>query len=455
MNLKSKIGIGVFIVFTILVSFIPELDYLGKLSFIIFVLALGLFIFTKLPAGLAAWLVLALGVLLGLPEDIMFNAFTHDVVWLMIGAFIIAGVLNESGFLDGLKSWVINNCQTKGRVTFFTFLVILILSVIVPSTSARASVMLPIYEVLTDRFSQHKKFFGLAIPVLIIMAANTTLLGAGSHLVGISILQAQTGESISYMEFLVYALPFGLLITYITFVILKFLYFKDFNYKIKTEPVQKLPYTKKEKLTLFLVSVTILLWLTEALHGFDIAYVTMLMSLIMMAPQLNLISWKKGLSSISWSLIFFVAGATTLGALLVEYGVTTYFQEVLLTGFNQLENISVFVVLLFVVAISVLSHLLMPSHTTRAAVLIPVLIIVAETFSVNPVAMVFISLIGINFCVTFPVSSKSLLIFYEGAEGSFSTEDLFKLSMILMPIYIILMIMIYYMYWQHVGLNIF
>lgn len=455
MNLKSKIGIGIFTIFTLLVSAIPELDYLGKLSLIIFVLALGLFIFTKLPAGLAAWLVLVIGVLLGLPENIMFNAFTHDVVWLMIGAFIIAGVLYESGLINRLSQWVINNCTTKGKVTFFTFIVIMILSVIVPSTSARASVMLPLYEILTDRFNQHQKFFSLAIPVLIIMAANTTLLGAGSHLVGISILQAQTGESISYIEFLIYAFPFGLIISYITYVIIKWLYFKDFNYTIKTKDVEKMPFTTKEKLTFCLVVITILLWLCEPIHGFDIAYVTMLMSLIMMLPQLNLITWKKGLSSVSWSLIFFVAGATTLGSLLVEYGVTTYFQEVLLKGFNQFDSMNVFLVLLFVVLISVISHLLIPSHTTRAAVLIPVLLIIAETFNVNPVAMVFISLIGINFCVTLPVSSKALLIFYEGTKDSFTSKDLFKLSMILMPIYVVLMIVTYYIYWQHLGLKFF
>ena len=455
MNKKFKVGVGLFIVFTLLVSAIPELDYLGKLSLIIFVLALGLFIFTKLAAGLAAWIVLALGVLLGLPEDIVYKAFTHDVVWLMIGAFIIAGVLYESGLIDRLSQWVINNCQTKGRVTFFTFLVIIILSVIVPSTSARASVMLPLYEILTDRFYHHKKFFGLAIPVLIIIAANTTLLGAGSHLVGISILQAQTGETISYIDFLIYALPFGLTMSYITYIIIKRLYFRDFNYTIKTKVIKKKPFTKKERITFCLVIVTILLWLTEPLHGFDIAYVTLLMSLIMMVPQLNLISWKKGLSSISWSLIFFVAGATTLGGLLVDYGVTTYFQEVLLSGFNQFESINVFILLLFVVMISVISHLLIPSHTTRAAVLIPVLLIIAETFTINPITMVFISLIGINFCVTLPVSSKALLIFYEGAKDSFTSKDLFKLSMILMPIYVVLMIVTYYIYWQHLGLNFF
>ena len=212
MTRKFKVLGIVFLLITVLISLSEELDYLGSLSFIIFIFSLGMFIFSSLPAGLVAWLSLCAGVLLGLPEEIIFESFNIDIVWLMIGAFIIAEVLVKSGLLGRLTHWIEQNCYTKGRVTFFTFLLIQILSVAVPSTSGRASAMLPVYNILSERFHQHKNFFGIGIPVLILMGANTTLLGAGSHIIGIGILSTQTGDSISYLEFLIYAMPFGLII---------------------------------------------------------------------------------------------------------------------------------------------------------------------------------------------------------------------------------------------------
>lgn len=455
MTRKFKVLGIVFLLITVLISLSEELDYLGSLSFIIFIFSLGMFIFSSLPAGLVAWLSLCAGVLLGLPEEIIFESFNIDIVWLMIGAFIIAEVLVKSGLLSRLTHWIERNCYTKGRVTFFTFLLIQILSVAVPSTSGRASAMLPVYNILSERFHQHKKFFGIGIPVLILMGVNTTLLGAGSHIIGIGILSTQTGDSISYLEFLIYAMPFGLIIGLTTLFILKMMYFKDFDYDFEVNTdYDKTPFTIREKYALVLVGITILLWLSEPVHGLDIAFVTILMGLIMMLPHFKLISWKEGLSSVSWSLIFFVAGAAALGKLLVDYGVTDYFQHILMTVFSGLNVTSELPILLIIILISVLSHILITSHTTRAVVLIPVFILLAESFNLNTQAAVFIALLGMNFCVTLPVSSKALLIFYESDDRPFDTRELMRTSMILLPVYIVLMILTYYMYWQHIGLQL-
>lgn len=455
MTRAHKILCIVFLIITVLIILSPELDYLGSLSFIIFIFALGMFIFSTLPAGLAAWITLCAGVLLGLPEEIIFESFNIDIVWLMIGAFIIAEVLVKSGLLDRLTRWIEMNCYTKGRVTFFTFLLIQVLSVAVPSTSGRASAMLPVYNILSDRFHNHKKFFGMGIPVLILMGANTTLLGAGSHIIGIGILSTQTGESISYVEFLIYALPFGLIIGLLTLLILRVMYFKDFNYDFEDAVEHdKTPFSTREKYALVLAGITILLWLTEPLHGLDIAFVTIMMSLIMMLPGLKLISWKEGLAGVSWSLIFFVAGAAALGKLLVDYGVTDYFQHILMSVFSGMNFNSELPILIIIILISVLSHLLITSHTTRAVVLIPVFIILAESFNLNTEAAVFIALLGINFCVMLPVSSKALLIFYESENRPFETRDLMKIGILLMPVYVLLLIATYYIYWQHIGLSL-
>lgn len=457
MSVRNIILLGLFTGFSITVFFAGNLEYLAKLSLVIFILSLGMFIFSSIPAGLVAWLCLSAGVLFGLPQDILFTSFNQHVVWLMIGAFIIAAVLEKSGLLERLIRWVERNFYTKGRVTLFTFVLVQMLSVVIPSTSGRASALLPVYRAFGRQFEGNKKFFGLAIPILILMAANTTLIGAGSHIIGIGILEGQTDQTINYMSFLIYGMPFALSIGGISLYLLVKWYLKDMELpEVEAEEVkgEKKPFTTQERKALWLIGITLALWLTEALHGFDIAFVTMLMSMIMMLPQVGLIKWKEGLKSVSWSLIFFVAGATALGELLVTYKVTDFFQERFLSMFNTIDITNEFMLLALIVLISVTSHLYITSHTTRAVVIIPVLLIFTDMFSLNPVAVVFIALIGINYCVTLPVSSKALLIFYEEDDRPFETRDLVKVSMWLMPTYIVLMIITYYVFWQHLGLSL-
>jgi hypothetical protein len=59
-----------------------------------------------------------------------------------------------------------------------------------------------------------------------------------------------------------------------------------------------------------------------------------------------------------------------------------------------------------------------------------------------------------NYCVTVPVSSKALLLFYEEGKISFNASHLLKISAILMPLYILAIMLFYFTYWQWTGMHL-
>lgn len=437
-----------------------ELSYLGKVSLMCFILALGLFVLSKMPAGLAGMLCLVIAVLLGIPEDMLFNAFNQHIVWLMIGAFIISAVIETSGLLDRLVGWMSKYCDSMLRAVIFIMITVLFMTFTIPSTSSRAAAFIPIFKALKMQFSKYTSFLGLLIPIMILMLTNATLIGAGSHLIGIGILESQTDSHITYLDFLLWGLPFALIVSVITVTIMYWRIKPEDSLSLTTYENNQLmrrskqPFTQKEKTALILIGVTILLWLTESLHGFDIAFITIAMSFVMLLPQFNLIGWSSALKKVSWSLIFFVASATVLGKLLVKYKVIAYFQKHMIEVLHDIPTTNEGVLIFLISVISVLSHLLITSHTTRAVVLIPVFLLLSQLFNLNDVAVVFIALIGINYCVTLPVSSKALLIFYELKERPFTTKQLAQLSIWLMPVYVGIMVAFYFIYWQFTGLHL-
>nr|WP_263313475.1 SLC13 family permease [Mammaliicoccus sp. Marseille-Q6498] len=458
MSNRQIIYLCIYLMFSISVFLYTDLNYLGQLSLIIFVLSLGLFLLTNIPAGLSAFISLIIGILLGIPEKVLFESMDEHVVWLMIGAFIIGAVVELSGLLNRLIYWIDENCHTERKMNLFIFFIIQIISVLVPSTSGRAASMLPVYKAFSSKFQSNQKYFALLIPVLILMGANLTLIGAGSHIVGIGLLNGQTGDTISYGAFLIWGLPFGIIMGIISLFVIKSIFFhnKALNSKmhIDRSNKEKIPFSTKEKKALFYIFITIILWITESMHGFEIAFVTIAMSVVMMMPNIGVITWKQGLKSISWSLIFFVAGATALGELLVTNKVIYYVQSSLFGFLSQFKSINELVVLGIIVIISVTSHLYVTSHTTRAVVFVPLFLLFGDMLNLNLTSVVFITLIGTNYCVTFPVSSKALLLFYEQDQKPFKNKDLMKVSTVLMPIYMIVMIVSYYFWWQYTGLSL-
>ncbi|MBK1678661.1 citrate:succinate antiporter, partial [Rhodospirillum rubrum] len=176
---------------------------------------------------------------------------------------------------------------------------------------------------------------------------------------------------------------------------------------------EKLPLSGSEKKTLGLIAGMVVLWMTEGWHGYDIAFITMAGAMLLMLPSIGIMEWKQGMKSVSWNLIMFVAAATALGKALVENGVVDWLQQIVFSKLRVLETAPPFITLLIIILVSVTSHLYITSHTTRAVVMIPAFIVLGQTLQLNASAVVFLTLVGMNYCITFPVSSKALLLYYE------------------------------------------
>jgi len=194
------------------------------------------------------------------------------------------------------------------------------------------------------------------------------------------------------------------------------------------------------------------LWLSEGWHGLEIATVTVVGALVLTMPGLGVLSWKDGLKAVSWNLVIFVGAALVLGRALIDTGAAQWIIDRVLvaSGLRGAESPLLIVVALAFVTLT--SHIYMTSHTARAAALVPPLLYLASSLGVNPAALVFLGTVGMNYCLTFPVSSKALLMFQELEEETYQPPDLLKLSAVLLLVHLALMVLFYYAYWRWVGL---
>lgn len=83
----------------------------------------------------------------------------------------------------------------------------------------------------------------------------------------------------------------------------------------------------------------------------------------------------------------------------------------------------------------------------------PPLIYLADRSGLDPTAVMFISTVGMNYCLTFPVSSKALLMYQDLEHGSYRPADLLRLSAVLMPVHLVLIVVFTVTYWPAVGLK--
>lgn len=441
------------------VLLIGGLDYDAKIALISFLSAMTLWITTKLPAGFVAISLIVFIIIMNAAEpELLYESLSVEVVWLMIGAFIIGGAVKESGLAERLALIILNQSKKKENALAGISLILFATVFFIPSTSGRAALSMPIIKQLAGTYTKkEQQVLALLAPTIILISTSATLIGAGSHLIGIGLLESTVNQTISFIQWFIWGIPFAIVMTILSFYIVKWMLWPKNEIKVLTNDEPSLinkRMTGKEKNTLVLIILLVAGWMTESIHGLDIAFITMIGAILVMMPDYGIISWKQGMNSVSWNLILFVAATTALGKVLVETGVVKWVEQEALHFLHSFTAAPEWLIVLVILVITVTSHLYITSHTTRAVIFIPGLLLFSETLGLNPSAVVFLSLIGMNYCVTFPVSSKALLLFYEEGDVSYDAKNLLKVSVVLMPLYIAVMMIFYLSYWQWTGLQL-
>jgi predicted histidine transporter YuiF (NhaC family) len=138
--------------------------------------------------------------------------------------------------------------------------------------------------------------------------------------------------------------------------------------------------------------------------------------------------------------------------LLLESGVATWLVRGLLDASPMQSAASEVLVITSVSLVALTAHLYMPSHSARAAVLMPPLFALITPFGLDVTAVAFIATMGSNYCLTFPVSSKALQMYQEVEPQGFEASDLLRIGAVLLPLHLLLLGAFYFGYWRWVGL---
>jgi anion transporter len=431
----------------------------ARLALFAFILAAILWSTTSINADYIALATMMLLILAGgSPQEQLFEALASHVIWLMIGAFILGAAVQKTGLAARLTQLVVSRAKTVRSLFWLLTTVLIPLSFLIPSTSGRAALAIPVFRSIANAADDRRIIRALALlmPTIILVSTIVALVGAGSHLVANDLLQQIAKKHISFAQWALYGLPFGIAASYAScWVIMRLFLDKERLDRRLQVPVQtSQPFSQAEWKTLGVVVVMIGLWLTETWHGLEIATVSVFGALVLTLPGIGVLKWKEGLKAVSWNLILFVGAALVLGRALIDSGAAQWIinQLFIVTGIVGAQSRTV---ILFVLAfISLTSHIYMTSHTARAAALVPALLYLGSSLQLNPVAVLFISTVGMDYCLTFPVSSKALLMFQELEGETYKPADLLRLSSVLLLVHLGLMVVFYFGYWRWIGLQL-
>lgn len=447
---------GLLVALAFAVTLPEDLDWPARAAMLAFGGAAILWVLTGLSAAyVAVAAAVSLVAVRAVEQRALIEGLGSKVVWLVIGTFVL-GAAVESGLAGRLTALIAGRGTSVSGLMWRLTLGIVPLAFLIPSTSGRATVLLPLHRSLTEADDDPRlaKAIGLLIPALIALSTICSLTGAGSHLVTVDLLEQLSDQSIGFGQWMLWGLPFGAAACLITTFLIGHLFL---DAETRARPVAEIeapsgPLSAKEWRAGAVVLAMLGLWLTEGYHPFGIATVAVVGAVILTMPVVGVLDWEDGVKAVNWSLVLFIAASLVLGRALISTGAAKWLIGSALSASGLGPDSPTLPILLGLTALGLTAHLYMVSHTARVVALLPPLLLLADRLGLNPVAVAFLANAGMDYCLTLPVSSKALLIFQGEERPAWTSTDLLKLGTLLAPAYAALIIVAYYAFWAQTGL---
>lgn len=403
----------------------------------IFILAALLWVTEALPLFATALLVIGLEIILlanpgewiGFGFELgdspsyreILSPFADPILILFLGGFILARAAVKEGVDRALASSILKIFGAQPTMVILGMMLITGVFSMFMSNTATTAMMITLVSPLFINLKEDdplRKGLVLCIPVAANIGGMGTPIGSPPNAVAIGFLRTE-GINISFLNWMVIGVPLAIILLLIAwFLITRVFKSPDPNVKLET---RKTDIKKRGWFVITIFSITILLWMTDQIHGLPSA-VTALFPVIVFTST-GVID-RHDYNNLEWHILALIAGGIALGLGMKLSGL-----DVLIVSLIPTESPFIFgLLIVFTVLLSIFM-----SNTAAANLLIPLGITLATlSFGIGKVEVAYYGLsiaLASSAAMALPISTPPNAIAY--AQGTLVSKDFIKVGGIL------------------------
>ncbi|MFJ2991083.1 DASS family sodium-coupled anion symporter [Pandoraea sp. NPDC087047] len=389
--------------------------------------------------------------------------FSNSALALVAGALFIAAAMTLTGLDRRIALVTLSKIGTSTRrVMIGAVAVTILLSLVVPSATARSACVVPIMMGVIAAFRVDKRS-NIAAGVMIIVAQATSIWNVGiqtaaaQNLLTVGFMDKMLGDRITWAEWLMAGAPWAIIMSVILVVlVLKMMppeadAIAGGKEAVEAQLREMGPMTSAQK-RLLAVSIGLLLfWATEGkLHRFDTTSVTYVGLVVLMLPRFGVMTWKDVQSRIPWGTVIVFGVGISLGTALLttQAGQWLGNHVVAATGLDSLPTLWVFAIL---AAFLILIHLGFASATALTSAMLPILIAVLQTLpgDFNRLGMTMLLGFTVSFGFILPINAPQNMVCL--GTDTFTAKQFARVGIVVTLIGYALLLLFAATYWRWLG----
>ncbi|QWW19640.1 SLC13 family permease [Schaalia sp. 19OD2882] len=433
---------------------IPGLDAAGSRMFGIFLAAILLWVTEAIPLAATAVLVILLEVLLVSNQALLpvteeapkattfFGALANPVIILFLGGFMLADGAAKYRVDRALSAVLLKPFLGSPRTTILGIMLITaLMSMFMSNTATTATmfaVMMPVIGALPE--GKARTGIALSIPVAANVGGMGTPVGTPPNAIALGALQ-EHGHHVSFLQWMLAACPLMLITLAVSWLFIVWRYVPgDIRFEIDTSA--RFDTSPKAVVFYVVASVTILLWMTEPLHGISSNTVGFLPVVALLVIG---VMDGSDVKALDWPVLWLVAGGIALGAGVGETGLDGW-----LIGSIAWNAVPVMLLVLVLGLVGWgVSNVI--SHSASANLLIPMGIGLAISISSSQAEVAMVLALGCSLGMCLPISTPPNAIAY--ATGTTPTKDMALVGVVVGVVGVILLAVLAPLTWPLVGVN--
>ncbi len=382
-----------------------------RMALVLLILAAALWITESIPLAATSLLIALLQPLWGLQSfsDALVPFFSPVVV-LLLGGFLLAIAVDKHDLDERIGEALLKRLGTNPRwIVLGLMLGTALLSMWISNTAAAAlmiTIALPVANRVEDPEGKLQKIMVLAVAYAATIGGFITLIGSPPNALAAAFLAISPAATpISFLGWSLYTLPMSFLLIFITWMVL----FARFRTKVKyippTKTMEARSLTGKQKGTLTIFLLAVILWLTEPFHPLNSSMVAVAVAIVLFA--IGLLK-KEDVKKADWNTLLLFGGGLSLGAALTVSGLA----DVITNGVLTLVPVLGYAGIVILLAMSALLFSMVASNTASASIFIPISISIALAIGANPVVFAVLIAIACSIDFMLPIGTPPNAIAY-------------------------------------------
>jgi len=361
----------------------------------------------------------------------VFSAWADSAIWLVIGAYLIASAVRNSGLGERLSyAFILRFVRSWRSIILSIFALTLILSLLIPHPWPRAFLIMSVMTVVIRAAALPQRdaavigftVFAASVPVSLIFLTGDATINP--------LAASYAGEPVSFLCWLQVFGPPAILLSLLTLVLILVLFKPSGPVVVDLDRVraaqEKLgKLSERETRTLIWICVAVILWITNGFTGLDIGWVTLLVTMAMSLPVIGNVLEPRDWGEVPIHVAVFLTAAIAIGKVGAVTGMNSWIASTLMP--NVLPENPILLALC-VCILSVIIHMFMGSVIAVMGVTIPAFLAFTQESCAAPLAVIGMVYLSVAGHYALPFHHLNMLVGQGAENGMYGQRETLRMS---------------------------